>query len=270
MTVRADKYVEYCISVAAEFQSRINRLRVFVSHNLSSGTANESILREFLSRHAPAEIDVGQGFIFDPFEKEGQVSKQCDILVYDKNNYPLVYSDGPVKVVLPGAARLVIEAKTKIDQTAMDLAIDNIVTADALCERNENFQGVIFVFRAPKNLDTTIRYLKQHPNSTDAPTAILLFDKGIIIHRYGWLRSHETRSKYGHGALTEHPYAVRRSKSGRKGAIVVTFLLLLFFHAVEARGLYQTIPINAIIEAMDEHTVLIRDDVHIGPLLSPS
>ena len=43
---------------------------------------------------------VSQGFICDPSDKRW-VSKQCDILVYDKNHYPVVYADGSIKVVWP-------------------------------------------------------------------------------------------------------------------------------------------------------------------------
>jgi hypothetical protein len=66
MESRADKFFEYCVSVAKEFQSRMNRMRVFVRHNLSSGTANEILLRDFLAKHASGNFSVSQGFICDP------------------------------------------------------------------------------------------------------------------------------------------------------------------------------------------------------------
>ena len=52
LSSKADNFFEYCVSVAKEFESRMSRMRVFVQHNLSTGTANEVILREFLSKHA--------------------------------------------------------------------------------------------------------------------------------------------------------------------------------------------------------------------------
>jgi hypothetical protein len=93
----------------------MSRMRVFVQHNLSTGTANEVILREFLSKHAPGNFDVSQGFICDPSEKKW-VSKQCDILVYNKNHYPVVYAEGSVKVVWPKSVAMVIEVKTILEK----------------------------------------------------------------------------------------------------------------------------------------------------------
>jgi hypothetical protein len=150
----------------------------------------------------------------------------------------------------------------------LDLAIENIIAAHALCPRSSGFQGVIFAFGSPNRLDTIIRNLKEYPVTTQAPTAILLFDKDVIIYRYGWLRHFENVSKFGPEGSIAYPYAVRRGKSGHKGGIVITFLLLLFFDAIRARGLLQSIPPNALIAAMEEHTELVRDDVHIGPLPS--
>jgi hypothetical protein len=49
MQTHADTFFEYCMGVAQEFEARLNRIRVFVKHNLTSGTANEIILRDFLA-----------------------------------------------------------------------------------------------------------------------------------------------------------------------------------------------------------------------------
>lgn len=100
MPTSADRLLLYCQKISQEFNSRLNRIKSFVHHNLSTGTANETILREFLSTHAPEKFAVGEGFICNPFE-DNQVSKQCDVLIYDKNNFPLVYSVGSIKVVHP-------------------------------------------------------------------------------------------------------------------------------------------------------------------------
>jgi hypothetical protein len=98
--IETETYLNYCSRIADEFQTRLNRLRSFVKHNASSGTANESILRSFLSTHAPSNYVIGQGFIYNPFERD-VVSRQCDILIFDQAHFPMVYSDGPISVVLP-------------------------------------------------------------------------------------------------------------------------------------------------------------------------
>jgi hypothetical protein len=271
MTTSPDKYIDYCMSIAHEFQARLDRLRVFVAnHNLSSGTANESILRQFLSLHAPSDINVGEGFICDPFEGE-ETSKQCDILIYDQANYPLVYGDGPIKVVFPGAARMVVEVKTTLNRTTLGQAIENIVSAQRVCASNYYFQGVIFAFNTSVRLGTMLDNLKKHPRPTYAPRAILLFDKGILIHRHSFLRLRESGTveldAWGKPQSPLYPYAVRRAKADNKEerhAAIVTFLLLVYFEAIRARGLLESTAINAIVEAMEEHTELLDDQLYIG------
>jgi hypothetical protein len=244
-------------------------MQVFVKHNLSSGTANESILRDFLLKHAPGEICVGQGFICDPFgdTENNLASKQCDILIYDQNNYPLVYSDGPIKVVLPGSVRMTIEVKTQFGKKDLVSALENVQSTQQL---SPHAAAVIFAFQSPQ-LKTVINNLRKCATATAAPTAILLFDKGIIIHNYSWLRFRESLATSTiispFDTSGQHPYAVRRSDTGTdndKRGFVVTFLLLLFFHAVRAQGLIEAVPIRSILATMEEHTVLVAADVHIG------
>src|SRR3712207_2610733 len=142
MTILEDKIIDYSLTIAKELDARLNRLRVFVRHNVSSGNANELILRDFLSRHAPGNYDVGQGFIYDLFGEQ-QASKQCDILIYDKNNEHLVYSDRPIKIVLPTTTRMVIEVKTNFDRKETTRAIENI-TATRRLMNSFNSTSVIF------------------------------------------------------------------------------------------------------------------------------
>ena len=252
MDSRADKFFEYCVSVAKEFQSRMNRMRVFVRHNLASGTANEIILRDFLAKHASGNFNVSQGFICDP-SYEDAVSKQCDILVYYKNSYPLVYSDAAIDVVWPESALMVIEVKTSLGRKDTATAIENIISAKRL---NERIEGVIFAFKSPR-VGTVMRNLEACSRLVDSeqlPRAILLLDKGIIIHNWGWAheRRVNVRSPYSDENI-QRPYSVRVAKKD-KGAVVVAFLLLLFFQAMQlGRGLEADF-INALNDVLEKHT----------------
>ncbi len=111
-----ERMVQYCSGIASEFEARLNRVRTFIpDHNLTSGTANEIILRDFLARFSTGQYRVGQGFICVPTASD-LVSKQCDILVYDCHNYPLVHSEGEVVLIFPQAAKIVIEVKTRLNK----------------------------------------------------------------------------------------------------------------------------------------------------------
>ena len=257
MSSRADNFFEYCVSVAKEFQSRMSRMRVFVQHNLSTGTANEVILREFLSKHAPGNFDVSQGFICDPSEKK-LVSKQCDILVYNKNHYPVVYAEGSIKVVWPKSVAMVIEVKTILGKKDVTSAIENIMSAKRL---NTSIVGVIFAFQSP-SVATVIKHLESYPGQIPeelSPTAILLLDKGVIIHSWTWARDRQ--------AERDKPeewknYAIRLGKEDR-GAVVMAFLLLLFFQIMQI-GRNEADFINALNDMFEKYTQKKWRDIDIG------
>ena len=74
-----ERMIQYCSGIAGEFEARLNRIRAFVpDHNLTSGTANEMILRDFLASLSTGHYTVGQGFICNPTASDS-VSKQCDM-----------------------------------------------------------------------------------------------------------------------------------------------------------------------------------------------
>lgn len=212
-----ERMLEYCSGIAKEFEARLNRVRAYVpNHKPSAGATNESILRGFLAQHTTAQYAVGQGFICDPSEPD-TASKQCDILVYDQHRYPLVYSDGEIKVVFPQSTSMLIEVKTGLSKKDLWGALENIRTAKQM---NHLLNGVIFAFESPR-VETVIRNLQDYSTTIPlrhAPIAILLLRRGAIIHRW-------PGTELGGG---ENPYTACISKTGASGA-VIAFLLLLFF-----------------------------------------
>jgi hypothetical protein len=220
MQTLSDKFITYCMSVAKEFDARINRIRAFVKHNLTSGTANEDILRAFLARHSPQAFRVGQGFICNPLQEES-ISRQCDILIYNQANYPVVYEDGPVKVVWPDAVYMVLETKTRFEGEKIETATDNIVSAKSVGRMQENLNslvGFVFAFNSA-SVETVKQHLQKYLPSIPRekrPDAFLLFDKGAVI-----CRSPETSC-----------YSIEKAVEEKDSkAVVLTFLLLHFWSA---------------------------------------
>lgn len=243
MLSHADTLLNYCLSIAQEFEARLNRIRVFIKHNLTSGTANEIILRDFLASHSPKDFFVGQGFICDP-SLENKVSKQCDILVYQQSSYPVVYEDGPIKIVWPDSARMVIEIKTNLAGNSIKSAIENIEAARKV---SIHTKGIIFAFSSAR-LETILQHMKKHLRSISSnhiPTAILLFNDGLIIHQ------------------TNEPstYVARKAKQDSdKSAIVITYLMLIFFDSVwkSAQGTHGANTYTILQEMLDKHTDLVE------------
>ena len=247
-----ERMVQYCSGIANEFEARLNRIRTFVpDHNFTSGTANEVILRDFLARRSTGRYKVGQGFICAPTASDS-ASKQCDILLYDRHNYPLVHSEGEVVLVFPQAAKMVVEVKTRLNKNALKDAMENIRTAKQL---NYAINGVIFAFESLRQ-ETIIKHLQQYPEQLlmrHTPIAILLLNRGVIIHRW-------PGTELGGG---ENLYEVRASKD-KDNAIVVAFLLLLFFD-VQMQGVWGGAKImNMMQQMLEDRTDKLAENIQVG------
>jgi hypothetical protein len=244
-----EKMLQYCTGIADEFDARLNRVRNYVTnHNLTSGTANETILRNFLAQLSSGRYRVGQGFICDPSAPD-YVSKQCDILLYDYQNYPLVYSESGIDIIFPKSAKMVIEVKTNLNTNKLKNAIANIESAKEL---NYTINGVIFAFKSAKEgtLIKSLQTIAQSLNPHTAPIAILLLDKGLIIHRWPGTELGGTNTVF----------SVRKCKHNA----VIAFLLLLYYD-IQLQGVWGGASIvNMFQEMLEKQTTKFADDIPLG------
>ena len=246
--IDTDNLIEYGRGIAREFRARRNRIRHFVTeHNLTSGTANEIILRDLLAGLSPRRYKVGQGFMCNPTQPN-QVSKQCDILVYDQIDYPLVHFEGEVKVVWPESVRMVIEVKTHLNEERLENAIKNIRKVKQL---RPLIMGLIFAFsssRAKTIIENLRRYPKDFPMKY-APEVILLLDEKTIL-----LSPRRTGKK--------STYIVRRASDD---GILVTYLLLRFLDEVSSlTGIPQGALFSAARDVLVNETEVVSQNIRIG------
>lgn len=221
--IDAENLISYCSSLADEFEARLNRIRHFIkNHNLTSGTANEAILRDFLSQISAGVYEVAQGFVCNPIRSV--VSKQCDILVHDRR-FPLVHSEGEVKIVWPDAALMVIEVKTVMEDTkTLTSAIENIVAAkqtEGAGIGNKLINGLIFAFEALTG-KSALKVLNSYPGDPlNRPMAVFLFDQGVIIQQ-------EDISRHWNRGSGASAYELRKCEGNKPSALVLTYFFLLF------------------------------------------
>lgn len=244
--------LQYCAGTAKEFDARLNRVRNFVTrHNLSSGTANETMLRNFLGQLSSKRYSVGQGFIY-AMSKSPKVSKQCDILIYDHENYPLVHSESGIDIVFPNSVRMIIEVKTKLTSDELKGALENIASARKI---NYTINGVVFAFQSLSE-NTILKSLRSSARNLEvetAPISILILDKGLIIHRWPGTELGGT-GKY---------FSIRQSKNQER-AMVIAFLLLHFYDT-QMQGVWGGASIqNLLHEMLEEFTTKYADDIQIG------
>jgi hypothetical protein len=98
--------------VSEELLIKLNQTRQFINkHNSTIGVLTEEIIRSFLKTYLPKSVSVEQGFILSV---EGEVSKQCDILIYDSNFYAPFYRINDIVVIPADSVIAVIEVKTTL------------------------------------------------------------------------------------------------------------------------------------------------------------
>ena len=89
--------VDYFQLVSDELLIRLNQVKKFIKkHNPTIGILTEEILRTFLKNNLPKSISVEQGFILS---QNGEMSKQCDILIYDSHYFAPFYRINDIVVV---------------------------------------------------------------------------------------------------------------------------------------------------------------------------
>jgi len=174
-----------------------------VNHQGVKGTYRESALKDFLlSGRLPAKYGLGSGEIVSPTM---DVSKQCDLIIYDQfNNIPLLY-DEQIQVYPIDSIYGVIEVKSGLSKPVLFEALENIRAVKRLApgdimeiqsgpyvtqtmKRPIPF-GVIFAYSlAGNSLDSLKDNLREWERDTDSnywPNMIVVLGEGTIYHKDG-------------------------------------------------------------------------------------
>jgi hypothetical protein len=108
--------------VSQELLNKLSQIKLFIKkHNPTIGVLTEEILRDFLRRNLPKIVSVEQGFILT---SEGELSKQCDIIIYNSLLYSPFYRINDIIVVPKESVVAVVEVKTTINKKIFHNAID--------------------------------------------------------------------------------------------------------------------------------------------------
>jgi hypothetical protein len=80
---------EITSQAAAEMTLSLARTRTALSHSLSKGEAAEETVRKFFARYLPPSLGVTKGQVIDSL---GRRTKQLDVIVYDMDRTPTLFS----------------------------------------------------------------------------------------------------------------------------------------------------------------------------------
>ena len=91
-------------------------------HTLHKGTPREVFIREFLSNHLAATVDVGTGEVIDANSKPGERRNQIDAVVY-RREYPKLDFGGGITGFLVESLVAAIEVKSTLDRSGVMQAV---------------------------------------------------------------------------------------------------------------------------------------------------
>lgn len=151
---------EYFNLVSQDLFLKLSQVKHFIKkHNPTIGVLTEEIVKSFLKNHLPKTVNVEQGFI--QF-KNGEISKQCDIIIYDCHSYSPIYRINDIVIVPSNSVIAVIEIKTTISKTIFHSVIDYYQSFEYL----KNAKTYLFIFNAGKrkNISSYFETYK-HPGS---------------------------------------------------------------------------------------------------------
>jgi hypothetical protein len=138
-------FTGYAALIGESFQSRIDLLGRLLQtrHYPSLGTYKERLLADTVRKFLPQTVSVGTGFVLFPCEDkappaEGRyfdssnqsafdVSRQCDIIVYDGLNYSPVFQDMDFVVLRPESVKAVIEVKSRAAKAEVESALESFL-----------------------------------------------------------------------------------------------------------------------------------------------
>ena len=115
------------------------------AHTGEEGRYIESLIRAFLNKHLPKELEALSGFIIRPAVKVGdhdrvrrqieedQHSTQIDIIVYDSTNYPIYERFEEFVIVPPEGVISIISVKKNLYEGQLNKELENLVNAAQLC-----------------------------------------------------------------------------------------------------------------------------------------
>lgn len=172
-----------------------------MNHQGNKGAFRESALREFLSdNRLPARFGLGTGEVVSSF---GGVSRQSDIVVYDRlNSIPLLYNES-VQVFPIESVYGVIEIKSRLSKEELIKSLDNIKSIKDLvigggaaysspmatkAHNDSRPFGIVFAYALASNsLESLTENLKDWERENPSkfwPNMIVVLGEGIIQH-YG-------------------------------------------------------------------------------------
>ena len=115
-----------------KLNAAINLIRDLVPHSGEIGTLIEQQFRSQLSEILPEKIGVSHGFVVD---SNGEISKQMDIILYDRLNTPRILANDGTQMFPVEATYACGEVKTKLNSKELKDSFEKCLSYKRLCRK---------------------------------------------------------------------------------------------------------------------------------------
>lgn len=132
-------------SIATNMLTEFEHTQTQIKHMGERGSEREAVLRSFLSAYLPTRYGISSGEIVD---YQGGTSHQCDLIIYDHYNCPLLLAGRDVRIFPAESVLAVIEVKSVLSAKEIEDSIDKIRDLKNLTRENGPIPGIIFAYKS--------------------------------------------------------------------------------------------------------------------------
>lgn len=144
--------------IANKLLTDFDQIQGQIEHAGERGKQREAAVTAFLAKYLPKKYALGTGHVID---QKGDVSKQCDIVIYDAFNCPLLLVEEGYRIFPPEAVFGVIEVKSVFDAATTSESVQAIQSVKRL-ERGEPIAGGVFAYRSRYKKEPRLRPQRMH------------------------------------------------------------------------------------------------------------
>lgn len=103
-----------------EFEYQINKLKQYTKHGPSLGRYIEILTLDLLKKYFPKTYNFSSGFFYSQNPTiSSNISKQIDIICFDRIKYPIIFDDNETVIVTPKSVKGLIEIKSTLTKKSI-------------------------------------------------------------------------------------------------------------------------------------------------------
>jgi len=191
----SNKVTAFFDDIANNMLQSFNGWDKYVPQEGEKGGVRERRVKDFFERHLPSKYGVASGHIID---RKGTVSLQEDVVIFDKNNCPVLKADPFYHIFPCESVYATVEVKSKLDAKEVARCVSHTHRLRKLYRGDTNQLGPIesFVFaydsydsHEKSSVDWAIDNFREkaltYGQPIPVPSLILCLKKNFLLHLGG-------------------------------------------------------------------------------------